>query len=212
MVLDKKAFTKAVETCLNEGKGKRKFSQSVDLAVNFRQVDFTKQDNRLNVEMLLPKAPKQVKVAIFADGDLAYNAKKVADRVIGASELDEIAKDKKKTKTLADEFVFLSDPKLMAAVGKGLGKIFGAKGKLPKPILPGANLADAVDRARRTVTIKTKGKALPVVHCIVGKESMPAEDIVENIMVVMEALTKKLSESQIADVYVKTTMGKPVKV
>ena len=52
MALDKKTVAEAVAIALADGKGKRKFTQSVDLAINFRDVDFKKPENKLNIEYM----------------------------------------------------------------------------------------------------------------------------------------------------------------
>ncbi len=51
--MDKETLEK-LGTFINENKGKRKFSQSVEVAVNFMGIDMAKQDNRLNLEIKLP--------------------------------------------------------------------------------------------------------------------------------------------------------------
>jgi len=209
-VLDKKSVDKAVEQAL-ANKTQRKFTQSVDLAINFRDLDFKKPENRVNLDVVLPHPPRQVKVAVFAEGQLALDAKKVADAVFNSSDITVFASDKKRQADLLD-YSLLAAPQLMALIGKQLGQLLGTKGKLPKPILPGTNLGDLVAKTRATITLKVKGKMLPCLHCIVGKENMAREQVVENVMAVLEALSKKVPESNIASVYVKTTMGKPVKV
>lgn len=209
-MFEKQKIKTAVEECL-KSKGEKKFTQSVDLAVNFRDIDFKKPENKVNLDVILPFAPRPAKVAIFADGPLAFEAKKVADLVLGTADIDILSKDKKKQKELL-EYSFLASTQLMAAVGKSLGQVLGAKGKLPKPILPGTNLGELVERTKRSVSLKTKGKNLPVVHCIVGNEKMSVDEITENINAIVEALVKKIPEQQIKSLVVKTTMGKPVKM
>ena len=54
---------------IGENKGKRKFKQSVELAINFKNIDFSKQDNRLNMEILLPNGKGKVrKIALLKSG------------------------------------------------------------------------------------------------------------------------------------------------
>ncbi|MDP2717143.1 MAG: 50S ribosomal protein L1 [Candidatus Micrarchaeota archaeon] len=208
MNFDKKHISQAVEQALSQ-KGERKFTQSLDVSIAFRDYDVKKTENRINLDIILPFAPKKRKVALFADGELAYAAKDTVDRVISGADIEAIAKDKKKRKELYT-FRFLSDPKLMATVGKSLSQALAPRGLLPKPLPPGANLKDAVDRVRRSVSLKTKN--LPVVHCIVGAETMNLEEITENVQAVVDAVLKKVPEHQVASIYVKTTMGKPIKV
>jgi large subunit ribosomal protein L1 len=212
MALDKKTVLDAVQKALAEGKGKRKFTQSVDLAINFNDVDFKKAENRFNISVVMPTAPKQVKVAVFADGQLASDAKKAgAELVISGAEIADYAADKKKQKELV-KYATLAAPQLMAVVGKQLGQVLATRGALPKPIPPNADLRSFVESTRRTVTLKPKGKFLPCVHCIVGSEALDANAIADNVMAILEALLKQFNEQQIKNVFIKTTMGKPVKI
>ncbi|MFH1257788.1 MAG: 50S ribosomal protein L1, partial [Candidatus Micrarchaeota archaeon] len=208
--MERKQLIAAIEEILKE-KGKRKFVQSIDLAVNLRDVDFKKPENRVNVDVVLPYAPRESKVAVFADGQMAVDAKKIVDLVISGEEISTYATDKKKQKELL-KYTLLSSPQLMTTIGKALGQLLGAKGKLPKPIPPNANLKELATRTSKTINIKTKGKYLPVLHCIIGKESMTSEQIAENVLTVLEALRKKLEDTQIDALYIKLTMGKPYKI
>ncbi len=210
MILDKKSVGKAVQLVLAE-KGKRKFVQSIDLAINLRDVDFTKPENRISLDVVLPHPARNLKVAVFADGNVAFEAKKHVDLVIESSQIDSYATDKGKTKVLLDH-TLLATPALMAVVGKVLGKILAPKGKMPRPLLPNANIVQVADLSKKSITLKTKGKYLPSLHCIVGKENMSSEQVAENVLAVFEALLKKIAEGQLESVYLKTTMGKSVKV
>lgn len=209
MAFDKTKIANAVETCLKESI-KRKFTQSVDLSINFKDVDFKKAEQRINVEVILPYQVKDVKVGVFADKALEFEAKKVFDLVITAEGLSAYS-DKKKQKELLN-YVLLSSPSLMAQVGKVLGQVLGSKGRLPKPILPNSNLKELAERAKRTITLKCKGKFHPTLNCRVGVETMEVEKITENILAVLEAIEKVIPSQKISSVFVKTTMGKAVKV
>ena len=212
MAFDKKAIVKAVEAAIAESKGKRKFTQSVDAAINFKDVDFKKPESRLNLEIFLPHPAKKLKIAVFADGEIALNAKKAgADLVIAGSEIPAYASNKEKLKELL-ECAVLSSPQLMAAVGKSLGQVLSGKGRLPKPIMPNSNLPETIERTRNSIIVRSRGKYLPCVHCIIGKENMPAEEIAENLLTVMEAVFRKVTENNIQSIYVKTTMGKAITV
>jgi len=201
----------AIEKAL-EDKGKRKFLQSIEMIINFTRVNFSKQDQRLDLAVVLPKGRgKPVKVAVFADGQAALDAKKAgADLVIPSEEIPLIATDKKKAIKLAKEYVFLSEPKLMALVGKHLGQTLGTRGKLPRPIV-GKSIKQAIEEARNTVFLKTKGKYLPTLQCIVGSEVMSSEDILENANAVLSAILQKLQKQNIKNILFKLSMGSPVK-
>lgn len=211
-MVEKSLVESAVSKALSEGKGKRKFVQTVDLAINFREVDFRKPENRLNADVQLPFPAVLCKVAVFADGELAMNAKKAgADLVIEGKDIAAYAADGAKREQLGG-YSILSSPQLIANVGKSLGQFLSVKGKLPKPIMPNANLADLITRTRASVNVRCKGKYLPVVHCGVGKENQPADQIADNILAVLEGVNRKISETQIDQMYVKTTMGPAVKI
>ncbi len=191
-------------------KGKRKFQQKVDLAVNFERVDFKKPENRPLIEITLPHAPSDFKIAVFADGSPAVEAKKYADLVISGAEIQNYVTDKKKQKELL-KYQLLSTPQLMTIVGKQLGQVLGSKGKLPKPIPPTADLKSFIEKSRKTIFLRSKGKYLPVLHCIIGNENMNKEEITENASAVLDVLRKKYGETTITSVYVKLTMGKAFK-
>lgn len=201
------ALTKALE-----GKGKRKFTQSVELIVNFRGMDFSKPENRLNLDVALPKGKggKEPKIAVIGDASTIDQAKKAnPELAILPNDIASYA-DKAKLKMLADEFVLISQPNLMGQVAKSLGQYLGPRGKLPRPIM--CNVAEQVDRAKRSVRVSSKGKYLPVAQALVGTEVMNASDLADNAEAVYDAIKAKVSEPNIKSVYVKLTMGSAVRV
>ncbi len=209
--MDKVKLLKAIVETLEKSKGKRKFVQSIEVAVNFKDVNFSKPENRLNIDLALPYAAKSPKIAIFADGQLAVDAKQVCDKVIPSSEIELYAKDKKKQKELLS-YTLLAAAPLMPSIGKLLGQFLGARGKLPKPIMPGGNVKDLVEQAKRSVSIKTKGKYLPTVHVVIGNENMEPEKLMENLQAILDAIEKKIVKHQITNVCIKSTMGPALKV
>ena len=196
-----------------EKQKKRGFTQSIDLAINLG-IDASKPENRLNEEVILPAGRgREIKVAVVAEGELALQAKKVADRVITREELSELAKDKKEAKKLAKEYeFFIAQADMMPLVGKTLGTVLGPRGKMPKPVPANADIAPLVERLRRTVRIRTKDK--PVLHVGVGTEDMDEAKVAQNVEAVMRLLERKLEKGydDIKSVYLKTTMGPSVKV
>ena len=202
--MDRKSISDALTKAL-EDKGKRKFTQSVEFMVNFRNIDFTKAENRLNLDIILPKGKgKAQNIVVFGDGQVALEAKNAgATDVIDAAGIAKLAADKGKLAMLAKGSEFIAQPNLMIQVGKSMGQVLGAKGRLPRPIV--GNVKDAIEQAKRRVRLVSKGKYLPVAQCLIGSESMPVSELVENF----EA---KVAEPDIKSVYVKLTMGKPIKV
>jgi len=210
--MDKKQLLTAIQKAL-EDKGKRKFAQSVEIIINARGVDFSKSENRVNLDIPLPKGKggKELKVAVIGDEATTAQAKKAgADLIILPNEIESY-KEPKKLKELAENYSLLAQPNQMAAVAKSLGQVLGKKGKLPKPIV--GNIAQLIDSAKRSVRVTTKGKYLPVLQAFIGTENMSAEDLVENAEAVYEAVKNKIGgDGNIKSVYVKLTMSKPAKV
>ncbi|MEM4133898.1 MAG: 50S ribosomal protein L1 [Candidatus Micrarchaeia archaeon] len=202
----KQAISKALEE-----KGSRKFVQSVEMAVNFKNIDMSKQENKLNLEVTLPKGRgKNINLVVFADGNVAADAKAAgAEFVIGS---DQIPKYKKSDiKRLAKNSEFFAQPQLMVVVGKHFGQILGGRGKIPKPLV--GNISAMLKNARNIVKIRSRGKFLPVVHCAIGTENMSVEDLTENAKAVLNAIRNKFGgDSVIKSVVIKLSMGKPVKV
>ena len=77
------------EKFIEENKGKRKFEQSVELAINFKGLDFSKQTNRLSVDVLLPNGKgKTRRIALFAtDKNIIEKAKGTNVEIIDGSTL-----------------------------------------------------------------------------------------------------------------------------
>jgi large subunit ribosomal protein L1 len=192
----------------------RKFNESVDLAINLKDIDLSIPKNRVDDEILLPKGRgRPIKVAVFGSGELAIKAKAVADSVITPEELDDLADDKKVAKKLANDHVFfIAEAPLMPSIGKKLGVVLGPRGKMPKPIPPSADPAPLVNNLRKTVRIRSKDRR--TFHAPVGTKEMSVEDLAENVDVVVKRLISKLERGKmnIASIYVKTTMGKSVRL
>ncbi len=206
-------IVKGIEKMRSKTK-KRKFTQSIDLMLSLKDLDINKPENRLNDELVLPVSMgKDVKLTLIASGELAHQGKKVMDRVITKAELIELGKDKKATKTLANESdFFIAQTDLMVAVGKSIGSVLGPRGKMPKPVPPNAKLEPLSERLKKTVRIKLKDS--PMIQIPVGSEKMDDKSLAKNIEAVLDHLEEKLAKgiSNINTVYIKTTMGPSVKL
>lgn len=191
----------------------RKFVQSWELAINVKGLDLKRPENRLNLECLLPEGRgRPLKVGIFADA-LLTEAKKYADAVITKEEIAGLAKNKKKLKQLANEIDwFFGEAPLMALVGKSLGTVLGPRGKVPKPLPPQARLEPIIARARASVRVVLRDN--PVIHVAIGTTGMADSQIVANAEAVLYFVKEKLPKGRdsVRSVYLKLTMGKPVRV
>jgi len=206
--LAEKSTVMAVQKAL-EGAKKRNFVETVELAINLKDVDLSVPKNRITEDIILPNGRgKAVRICVIGGGELALKAKDVADLVITPEELQTIAEDKKQAKKIANSTnYFIAEAPLMAVVGKRLGTVLGPRGKMPKPIPPGADPTGMVESLRKTVSVRTKDRI--TFHAPVGTVEMPAEQIAENIDALLKRIELKLEKGRmnIESSYVKTTMG-----
>ncbi|MCD6462038.1 MAG: 50S ribosomal protein L1 [Thermoplasmata archaeon] len=203
------AVKKAIESA-----PKRNFVESVDIAVNLRDVDFSIPKNRITEEILLPHGRgKEVKVAVICGEEMALKAKNAADLIIREEELDDLAENKRQGRKIANAYdFFVAEAPLMPTIGKKMGIFLGPRGKMPRPIPPGADPRGIISNLRNTVRVRSKERT--TFHVPVGTVSMPPEEIAANIEAVINRIASRLERGKmnIASVYVKTTMGPAVKV
>lgn len=194
---------------------KRNFKQSFDLAVNLRNVDLKKPENRIKTEAILPHpVKKEVKIGFFADM-LVPQVKKYSElMLIKKEDIEDYAKNKRSAKRLAKIcHTFLAEAPLMPIVAKALGRVLAVRGKMPKPVPPTVkDLKPLIERTKSSVRLTVKDS--PVIHCRIGTEDMKDEELAENAEAVIKAIISALpkGKEQIKDVYLKLTMGKSVKV
>jgi large subunit ribosomal protein L1 len=205
----------AVQKAIEESKKQdRKFKQSIDVVINLKNIDMNDAKNRIEDEVMLPHGRgRDAKLAIFASGDLAMKSKSHVDLVIKPEEIEELAKDKKKFKKMADDYdFFIAEAPLMPTIGKTLGIILGPRGKMPKPVPPTIDITNIAKNLRKTV--KVRSKTTKTIHATVGREEMSTEQIADNIDAIIKRLEGKLERGKmnIGSVYVKTSMGPPMRI
>ncbi len=195
----------------NAKKQKRNFSQTVDLVINLKNIDMNESKNRIDEDIILPNGRgDKATVALFASGELAVKSKKTVDLLIKPEEIEELAKDKKAFKKIADKHdFFVAEAPLMPTIGKTLGVVLGPKGKMPRPVPPTADISGIVKNLHKTVKLRSKSNT--TFHTIVGKEDMGAEKLAENINTILRRLESKLERGRmnIKSIYLKPTMGSP---
>lgn len=203
---------------LHEIAPKRNFSQSVELMINFTGLDMKKPTNQVNLKISLPHPTGKGsgKVAVFAKTDvMADSLKGKVDKIIMDKEIESIVKDKLKMAELLSFDALFAEGPSMLTVAKYLGQQLAPKGKMPKPIISAALFEEALAKARTQITVSNKkGKFMPVVHALIGKEGMKDEDMVENMITVYETVMAALPQKKqnIKNSYVKLTMSPAVKV
>lgn len=208
-----KELVEKIKEAIDSAK-ERKFLESVEAAINLKDVDLSNPKNRINEEVILPHGRgKKIKIAVFGSGELAVKARKAADLVIVSEELDTLVDDKKKAKQMViDHDFFVAEAPLMPIIGKRLGVFLGTRGKMPKPIPPQADPAPIVKNLRNTVRLRSKERK--TFHVSIGTRTMKVEDIADNLEVVLKRLESKLERGKlnIHSIYVKTTMGPAVRI
>ncbi|MBI4211958.1 MAG: 50S ribosomal protein L1 [Deltaproteobacteria bacterium] len=168
-----------------EGFGKPKFDESVDIAVRLG-VDSKQSDQVVRGSINLPHGVgKKVRVAVFAKGEKAEEARAAGADVVGAEDLAE--------KVLSGSVDFdktIATPDLMIVVGK-LGKVLGPKGMMPNPKL--GTVTQDVAKAVKEVKagkVEFRTDKASIVHASVGKRSFGKEKLRDNIQTLMEAIVK----------------------
>ncbi len=201
MVKEAKAATK-----------ERKFKQSIELIVNFKDID-VKKGFALNEVVQLPKTSSPATVCVMATGDMGLKAKDAkADSVIGTEELDKFATNKRESRKFINKYdFFLADTQVMPLVGKTLGQLLGPRGKMPTPVPFNAPIDAFLSRFRSSIKVRTRASLS--VACKIGDMTMDDNDLAINAHAVLSAIEKKLpnGEKNVKRILLKTTMGKPVK-
>ena len=203
----------AVSRALEEAP-ERNFRETVDLAVNLRDLDLNDPSNRVDESVVLPSGTGQeTTIVVFAEGETALRAEEVADDVLDEDELAELGDDDDAAKDLADDTdFFIAEKNLMQDIGRYLGTVLGPRGKMPEPLDPDDDVVEVVNRMKNTVQLRSGERR--TFHTRVGAEDMSAEDISDNIDVIVRRLHADLEKGplNVDSIFVKTTMGPAVEV
>ena len=201
-----------VVTKAKEETKKTKFKQSLELIINFKDID-VKKGFAINEVVQLPKTNSPATVCVIATGEMSQKAKASnADSVIGNEELAKFEANKRESRKFINKYdFFLADTKIMPTVGKALGQLLGPRGKMPTPVPFDAPIDAFLARFRTSIKVRTRASLS--ISCKIGDESMEDADLATNAFTVLNTIEKKLpnGEKNIKKVMIKTTMGKPVK-
>ena len=183
-----------------------KFDETVEISVQLG-IDSRKSDQGVRGATVLPHGTgKTVRVAVFAQGDLAEAATKAGADVVG---YDDLAAQVKKGDMNFD--VVIAKPDAMKVVGQ-LGQILGPKGLMPNPKVGTVTkeVATAVGNAKGG-QVRYRADKAGIIHVPVGKISFDVNALVDNVKMLIEDL-KRLKPSASKGVYLKrihvsSTMG-----
>lgn len=202
-----------VETAVKlvKERAKTKFDETIEIAMNLG-VDPRHADQMVRGVVNLPNGTgRSVRVAVFAKGDKAEEAKKAGADIVGAEEL---AEDVQKGKIDFDRCI--ATPDMMPLVGR-LGKVLGPRNLMPNPKVGTvtADIAEAVKGAKGGA-VEFRVEKAGIIHAGVGKASFSEEQLVENINAFTEAVAKARPSGAkgtfIKRISISSTMGPGVKI
>jgi large subunit ribosomal protein L1 len=189
----------------------KKIDETVEISMNLG-VDTRHADQQVRGVVSLPHGTgKGVRVAVFAKGEKANEAKAAGADIVGTDDLAE--------KVQKGEIEFervIATPDMMAVVGK-LGKILGPRGLMPNPKL-GTVTMDVTKAVKETKAgqVQYRAEKAGIVHAGVGKMSFSDDAIMENVKAFYDAVAKAkpsgVKGTYIRKVSLSSTMGPGVKL
>jgi large subunit ribosomal protein L1 len=198
---------------------KKNFKQKVDIILNLRGLDLKKPEHQIELFLELPKPKgKKTKICALVGPEMQDQAKTTMDGFVQLQEFEKYQSNKKLAKKLATQFdFFIGQATIMPKIATAFGRVLGPKGKMPNPkagciVPPNANLKTLYDKLQNTV--KVSGKKAPLLQAIIGSQDSKEEEIIENAKFVFNNVVHALpqGENNIKSVYLKYTMGKPIRI
>ncbi|MFW5833851.1 MAG: 50S ribosomal protein L1 [Pseudomonadota bacterium] len=197
-------------TLLKQVRG-AKFDETVELALNLG-VDPRHADQMVRGTVDLPHGTgKTVRVAVFARGDKAEQAKEAGADLVGAEDLAEAIQGGQ-----LDFDRCIATPDMMPVVGR-LGRVLGPRGLMPNPKLGTVtpNVADAV-KAAKAGQVQFRVEKAGIVHAGVGKVSFEVEQIADNVRALVDAVNRAKPSgakgTYLQRVHLSSTMGPGVEL
>ena len=206
-----KAYPLSDALSLIKGCATAKFDESIDVAVNLG-VDAKKSDQVVRGSVVLPAGTgKNVRVAVFAQGEKAEAAKAAGADVVGFDDLAAKVKE-----GFLDFDVAIATPDAMRVVGT-LGQVLGPRGLMPNPKVGTVTMdvTTAVNNAKAGQVQYRTDKA-GIVHATLGRASFTVEQLETNFKALIDALSKAKPASSkgqyLKKIAVSATMGPGVRV
>ena len=189
----------------------KKFDESLDISI-ILGIDAKKSDQQIRGVTSLPKMPKKnIKIAVFADGEDIEKAKTAGAEIVGGDDLIDMIK---KGELNFDKCI--STPKMMVKVSS-LGQILGPKGLMPNPKL--GTVTNDVVKAIKNVKlgqVEYKTDKAGIIHASVGKLSFSTDELKKNIEFLLQEIKKKKPETSkgifIKKFFINSTMGPGLQV
>lgn len=210
--IDKEALYPLEEAIkLVKSRAQAKFDETIEIVMNLN-IDSRKAEEAVRGVVQLPHGTgKTVRVAVFARGAKAEEAKAAGAEIVGAEDLvEEIMKGR------LDFDKCIATPDMMVLMGK-LGKVLGPRGLMPNPKLGTVTMdVAAAIKAVKGGQVEFRPDRAGVLHAGIGKASFSEQNILENIRAFFDAVLKAkpqgLKGTYVGKTCISSTMGIGVKV
>lgn len=188
-----------------------KFNESVDVSINLG-IDAKKSDQSVRGSVVLPQGTgKSVRVAVFAQGDKATQAKDAGADIVGFEDLANEIKGGK-----MDFDVVIATPDAMRVVGQ-LGQILGPRGLMPNPKV-GTVAQDVVQAIKNAKAgqVQYRTDKAGIVQCSIGRASFTVEALAENLKALIDAVNRSKPATSkgifLKKLSISSTMGAGVRI
>ena len=202
----------AIDTMLKERK-ERKFKESVDLQVNLKNYDPSK-DKRFSGSLKLPNICRpRMTVCVICDLVMEDVAKKENMDTQTMDDLKKLNKNKKLVKKFCNQYdAFLASESIIKTIPRVVGPHMNRAGKFPTSVSMAESLTEKANEIRSTVKFQLK-KVLCLGTCV-GHAEMDQEQIRQNTVTAVNFLISLLKKNwqNMKSCYIKTTMGKPQRI
>lgn len=202
----------------------RKFDESIDFIINLKDINLNDPKQRIDKEILLPNniiTKDKPNICVIASDEILLEAKNLGLDTIDSDGLVKLNNEEKKVKK---KFVkkydfFIVEDKMMPNVARYLARFLGPLGKMPKPFPSGYGIISnpndlqvAIERYLKIIRIQLKKQLL--IQVKIGKKSMEKEKVFENMKAVVEYIADQMPHkyNNIKSMFLKTTMGHPIKI
>ncbi|WP_291298143.1 50S ribosomal protein L1 [Elioraea sp.] len=206
-----RGYTLAEAVKLAKANAKAKFDETIEISMNLG-IDPRHADQNVRGMLSLPNGTgKTLRVAVFAKGAKADEARTAGADIVGAEDLAEIVQGGK-----MDFDRCIATPDMMALVGR-LGKVLGPRGLMPNPKLGTVTMdVKGAVSAAKAGQVEFRAEKAGIVHAGIGKASFPEEKLFENARAFIEAIQRAkpagAKGTYVKKVAVSSTMGPGVKV
>ncbi len=202
----------------------RKFDETIDLIINLKDLNLNDPKQRIDKEIVLPNkiiTSEKPNVCVIASDEILLEAKNLGLETIDNDGLVQMNNEEKKVKK---KFVkkydfFIVEDKMMPSVARYLARFLGPLGKMPKPFPSGYGIISspddlkvAIERYLKIIRIQLKKQLL--IQVKIGKKSLDKDRVFENLKAVVDYIADQMPHkyNNIKSMFLKTTMGHPIKI